>query len=283
MRADTSPSDASGARLPASIGLQRAAGYVEARFARRDGVSYLSDLHQSGSAKLRLPRRHDSVAEAILINTAGGLTGGDTFDVAVLADPGTDVVVTTQASEKIYRSLGEAARVETHIDIGNGARLDWLPQETILFDKANLSRRFSVDLGEDATFLAVESVVFGRSAMGETVQSGAYHDRWRIRRNGELVHADDVRFDGDIEAIAAGHASLGGRAAMATIIYCGAAGEQLIEPLRAALGEAGGASWFDNKLLARIVAPDGFGLRQRLVPAIALLRNGADLPKPWQL
>lgn len=262
--------------------LQRAKGRIEARFSQRENGTYLADLHQSGSAKLRLPRRWDGIAEAILINTAGGLTGGDRFDVAMTADPDTQVIVTTQASERVYRSLSDAAKVETHIDVGADARLDWLPQETILFDEASLKRRFTIDLSKNATFLGVESVVLGRSAMGETVRSGSYHDRWRIRRDGVLIHADDLRFEGDIDTIGASSATLDGSVAMATIIYCGTDGERLIDPLRDAIGETGGASWFGGKLLGRLVAEDGFALRQRLVPAIAALRAGADLPKPWQ-
>ncbi len=267
---------------PVRPALQRAIGKVEAHFSRRDDGTYLADLHQAGSAKLRLPRRRDGIAEAILINTAGGLAGGDQLSVGVDADPGTRVIITTQASERAYRSVAGPARVDTHIEVGAGARLDWLPQETILFDQARLSRRFSVDLDENAVFLAVESAVLGRAAMGETVRSGSYHDRWRIRRSGELIHADDIRFEGDIDAIAANSATLGGAIAMATIIYCGSDGEQLIDTVRDAVGDTGGASLVDGKLLARVVAEDNFALRQKLMPAIAALRDGADLPKPWR-
>jgi urease accessory protein len=229
-----------------------------------------------------MPRRYDSVAEAILINTAGGLTGGDMLGVSIKAHRDARVLMTTQASEKVYRSLGDTAQVNTNINVGHGARFDWLPQETILFDHARLRRRYAIDLAERATFLAVESVVFGRSAMGETVRAGAFHDRWRIKRQGRLIYADDIRMDGVIGDLITHRASLAGGVAMATIIYCGTDGDCLIDPLRAAIGDAGGASWFDGKLLARLVADEGFTLRQTLIPAIATLRGGAELPKSWQ-
>ena len=275
----------SGTRRPplaAVLPLQRAVGRIEARFARRDGGTHLETLHQSGSAKLRMPKRYDGIAEAILINTAGGLTGGDRFGVRLYAQAGTEVVVTTQASEKAYRSLSGSAEVETAITVDGGARFDWLPQETIVYDRAGLKRRYEVDLADSAVFLGVESVVFGRGAMGETVRSGTFHDRWRIRRDHRLIFADDIRFDGAIAELTARSAALDGATAMATLIYCADDGERLIDPLREAVGDAGGASWFGGKLIARLVAADGFALRRRLVPAFAVLRQGKGLPRIWQ-
>jgi urease accessory protein len=147
--------------------LQRASGGLRLAFRRRGDVTALHTLFQEGSAKARLPRAFHQPPEAILINTAGGLAGGDRFSTEIVLDDRAGLVVTTQACERVYRSLGDAAEVSARLTVGRGARLDWLPQETILFDGSRLRRRFEVDLGNDAEFLAVEAVLFGRMAMGD--------------------------------------------------------------------------------------------------------------------
>jgi urease accessory protein len=278
MYVDTSPFDA-----PAGVRrLQRASGAVRMAFRQRGEVTALRTLFQEGSAKARLPRAFSQPPEAILINTAGGLAGGDRFSTEIELADGAGLVLTTQACERVYRSLGEAAEVRAKLVLAPGARLDWLPQETILFDGGRLKRRLEVDLAEDAEFLAVEAVLFGRTAMGETVRSGAFHDRWRIRREGRLLFADDLRFDGDIAVQLTRPAVLAGQVAMATVLYAGAATEALLEPVREAIGDAGGASAWGGKLVLRIAAPDGLALRSKLIPALAVLMDGRPLPKVWQ-
>jgi urease accessory protein len=277
----TSRSDPSSGRVPAAP-MQRARGKLRARFVSVDGNSRLSDLHESGSAKLRLPRAHSGAAEPILINTAGGLAGGDHFELELEASDAAKIVATTQASEKIYRSLGDAALVETRLSVGAEARLDWLPQETILFDRARLQRSFDVDLDERAEFLAVEAVILGRRATGETVREGVLRDRWRIRKGDRLVFADDIRLDGALDEVVARPAALAGAGAMATLIYIGEDCERRLDQVRAVLGEQAGASAFDGKLIARLVAADGYQLRRMLIPVIAALRHDEPLPKTWQ-
>jgi len=159
------------------------------RLQRTQGAAYLSfgasgvrRWREDGAAKVRLPRRPtDAPAEAILINTAGGLTGGDSLTWTLDAD-GTRLVATTQAAEKIYRSLGDDAEILTRLTGKSGAAIHWLPQEAILFDGARLRRTLEVDLDGGATLFALEATVFGRQAMGETIQDLAFHDRWRVRR-----------------------------------------------------------------------------------------------------
>lgn len=279
MYVDTSPSDAAaGPRR-----LQRASGSLRMAFRRRGDETALRTLFQEGSAKARLPKAFQEPPEAVLINTAGGLTGGDRFSTEVELEEGAELVVTTQACERVYRSLGGPAEIAARLTLGAGARLDWLPQETILFDGGRLKRRLDVDLAGDAEFLAVEAVLFGRTAMGETVRSGAFHDRWRIKRGGKLLFADDLRLEGDIAAQLARPIVLAGQVAMATAIHAGAAAETLLEPVREALGDAGGASAWGGKLLVRIAAPDGLALRSKLIPVLSVLMNGRPLPKVWQL
>jgi urease accessory protein len=264
--------------------LQRTYGAARISFKCVDGATRLDRLFQSGAAKIRLPNvPAGQPVQAVLINSAGGLTGGDTMSAIAEAGTGARALLTTQACEKIYRSAGGDASVETTLLVGEGARLDWLPQETILFDGARLRRRLEVDLEPGATLLAVEATLFGRAAGGETVGSGLFGDRWRVRRQGRLVVADDLRLDWADAALLQRPAVLAGAGAMATILYVAAEPERHLVPLRAIIGAAGGASAWNGRLLARITAEGGAALRRVLVPALAELLDGAALPRIWQI
>ena len=271
------------ASLPELPVLQRARGSGRIAVRAEDGVTRLARLFQDGCGKIRLPR--DARAEgleAVLINSSGGLTGGDRMEWAAEADDGARLTLSTQACEKVYRARDGAAEQRVALTLGEGARLDWLPQETILFDGGALSRRLEADLAEGAQLLAVEAVVLGRTAMDETVRVGALHDRWRIRRAGRLVFADDLRLEGAIAEVGAKAPILASARAFASLLLVADDAERFLPSLRAALGDQGGASAFDGKLFARVTAPDGFALRQALLPALEILRDGAPLPRVWR-
>lgn len=254
--------------------LQRAQGAAHLSF----GVSGVERWREDGAAKVRLPRRPpEKPAEAILINTAGGLTGGDRLDWTLEAD-GTSLVATTQAAEKIYRSLGNDAEIHSRLTGSSRAQLYWLPQEAILFDGARLRRTLDVGLTGGATLLALEATVFGRLAMGESIQDLAFHDRWRVRCEGKLVFADEVRFDGPLPRTVA---TLGEAGAMATLLLVAADAETHLDRLRDVFGAGGAVSAWDGKLLARVLAKDGFVLRKLLNPALKLLVPGGTLPMIW--
>jgi urease accessory protein len=248
-----------------------------------DGCTRLSRLYQEGCGKIRLPR--DARAEgleAVLINSSGGLTGGDRMAWEAEAGAGARLTLTTQACERVYRARDGVAEQTVSLAIGADARLDWLPQETILFDGGALSRRLEADLAEGARLLAVEAVILGRTAMDETVRVGALHDRWRIRRQGRLLFADDLRLEGAIAELAAQAPVLAGARAFASLLLVDDEAAARLGAVRAALGDHGGASAFDGKLFARVVAEDGFALRQALLPALEILRDGAHLPRVWR-
>jgi urease accessory protein len=256
--------------------LQRSIGAVRIAIDERGA---LKRMREEGCAKLRSPAREASVPlEAVLINTSGGLAGGDVYDVEVEAAG--DVCVTTQAAEKIYRSLGSDTRVSTRLKVTGGASALWLPQEAILFDGARLKRSFDADVDDGAALLAIESVVLGRKAMGETLTDFSFRDRWRIRRGGRLVFADDVHLDAQRIP---GAVALNGAGAIATVVLVSSDAEKFVEPLRELIGPNGGVSAWDGKLVARLVAPDGFGLRKCLIPALKLLAAPVELPKVWTL
>lgn len=264
--------------------LQRARGAGRVEVGVAGGRTQLRRLYQDGCARILLPvDRAARSLEAVAINTSGGLTGGDRMAWRATAKSGASLTLTTQACERIYRARDDHASVTVELEAESGARIDWLPQETILFEGAALSRTLQADLGAGASLLVVEAVVLGRTAMGETVRCGALRDRWRIRREGRLVFADDLRLEWQVADVAALAPTLAGGKAFASLLLVAEDAARLLGPLRAAIGAAGGASAFDGKLFARIVAADGLALRRALLPAIAVLRDGAPVPRVWRL
>ena len=221
--------------------------------------------------------------EAILINSSGGLTGGDQLEWQAVAGAGTHLVVTTQACEKVYKASSGTAAVTARVSAGADAVLHWLPQETILFDRASLTRKLEADLDASAEFVAVEAVLLGRQAMGEAMLEGLFRDRWRIRHGGKLIHAEELHLAGKVSDLTAKAPVLNGQVAFATLLYIGPRAEALVGKIREIVGDAGGASEWQGKLVVRVSASDGFTLRKMLFPVISLLRNGAAVPKVWNL
>jgi urease accessory protein len=248
---------------------------------RAGGRSRLSGLRQRGSAKCLLPRVV-AEPEAVYLNTAGGITGGDRFDYAAEAGAGARLTCTTQAAERVYRARpGSVGRLASRLRLGAGARLDWLPQETILFDGGALERALEVEMAEDATLLAVEPLVLGRERMGETVREGHFLDRWRIRRAGRLVFADTLRLTGPVAEIAARPGLWGANRAAASLLLVAPGAEERLAAARAALPPEGGASAWEGMLAARLLAPDGRALRRALVRLLTVFRP--EMPRVWSL
>lgn len=259
----------------------RGAARVVSKPGRRGSV--LETVFQKGCAKIVFPAHQEPGLTAVSLNTAGGLTGGDVLTVAATAGAGSHLRMTTQAAERIYRSVGGVARVENTLTAGPGARLDWLPQETILFDGAALDRRLTLDIAGDATALLVEPVIFGRAAMGEVVRNLHWTDRVTVRRDGALIFADTARLAGDAAAQLAEPATGQGAGAMAGVIYVAPDAEGHLPHIRSLLPQTGGASLIrDGIVFARLLAEDGFTLRRGLVPLLEYLQ-GADLPRTWML
>lgn len=268
----------------------RAHGRVRIAARLRAGKPVLAELHQRGSARALFPHERSGELAAVLLNTAGGVTGGDRFACEAQTADGTALTLTTQAAERAYRAQpGEVARIDTRLVLGAASRIDWLPQETILFDGAALERSLTVDMAADARLLAVEAVILGRRAMGEQVLCAHLIDRWRIRRAGRLVYADTLRLSGPVAAIAAGPAAFGPNRVAATVVYVCPDAADRVSAARAFLSEAedtsgveAAASVRDGVLVARLLAPDAHRLRRVLVGLLSGLR-GAPLPRVWTI
>jgi urease accessory protein len=262
--------------------LQRARGEGRVIAAAREGQTEIQSLYQEGCAKVRLPRTHSDALQAVLMNTAGGLTGGDDVRWTAVAMPGAKMVLTTPACERVYRSLGSDARVANRLEVHEGAHIDWLPQETILFEGSRLDRRLEVELHEGATLTAVEAVLIGREAMGEAAPNARLRDNWRIRRNGKLIHAEATVLSADpIERRSL--SLLDGAIAFATVLHMSPHAERRLEAVRALLPETGGASVIGERLTVRLLARDGLALRRALSPIIALLSSAGSIPRLWTL
>lgn len=271
----------------AALSSQRVRARAGLSVAERSGVSWLQRLHQDGAAKIRLPAGSRDPLEAILINTAGGLTGGDRIAWEAEVGPGASLMVTTQACEKLYRAGEGRAEASVTLRVGEGGRLAWLPQETIVYEGSAFARRLEVDLAPGASALVVEATIFGRRAMGETVSRAFFHDSWRVRSAGTLVHAEETRLAGDVAALSGQSAALGGATAFASVLLVSPDAGGFLDAARAALGARGGASAWSvgghGKLLARLIGGDGYDLRSRLAPLLRLLNGEAGLPKAWSL
>lgn len=265
--------------------LQRAVGELRVVVKRFGPETVLDELRQVGCLKARFPRRIVSGwMDVVMLNTGGGVVGGDRLDVAIGVGDGGQATVAAQAAERFYRTLAAdaPARVRTRLTVAAGAALEWLPQETILYDRCALDRRVEVDLAVDARFLGVETVVFGRAAMGERVLHGSLRDLIRVRRGGALLLHDAIRLDGEIDATMQRAAIGGGARVVATMVYAAPDAGEKLDAVRAALGptEAGASVW-NGMLVARILGADSARVRATVAAALAILRDSRPLPRVW--
>ncbi len=268
-------------RCPA---LQRSDGEVEIVFRQQGEKTALAHLFQRAPCRVLFPRvAAGDISEAVLLTTSGGITGGDRLKITVSAESHASALVTTQAAEKIYRSLGPPARASVSLRVGNGAWLEWLPQETILFDRARLERRLEADVAMDGRLIAAEMITFGRLARGERFTNGLLLDRWRVHRAGRLVWVDALRLEGDCTHTLNDSLGFAGARAVATVIYVAPDVPDRHALARALTKEAqgqAGATMANGVLLARFLSQDPSQLRIDLARYLGNLRHeAAGLPE----
>jgi urease accessory protein len=260
----------------------RAQGAVRFDVKLVDGVTRRGVLHESGSLRVRFPSPEGEGLSGVFVNTAGGIAGGDRFDIDIAAGEGARLTLTTAAAEKVYRAAGPAAALNIALKAEAGAHLAWLPQETILFDGARISRRIDIDLADDASLLLCEIVVFGRAAMGERMLHGEFIDRWRLRRGGRLVFAETIRLDGDIGAKLSQPAIAKGGVAIGTALIV-PGDEAVVERIREVSesfgGEVGISAW-NGFAMVRFCAQDAARLRADMMTVLGRA-SGVALPRLW--
>jgi urease accessory protein len=266
----------------------RAVGRIAFSVQQKAGTTRQARLFEEGPLRLRCPNSLAGALEAMIVNTAGGVAGGDSLQLHLSVDENARLTVTTAAAEKIYRSLGADAVIDVYLKVESGAALAWLPQETILFDQARLRRTIRINVAKDAQLVFAETVVFGRTGRGEEVARGRLIDRWHLYCDGRLLHAESLRLDGAIAEKLAHRAVTGGNVAIATVlIYPG--DEMIAEALRVQkfCGEVGLSAW-KGMAIARLCARDGATLKRDLIallgnPDFAAAQSGlrVALPRLW--
>nr|WP_038127522.1 urease accessory protein UreD [Thioclava indica] len=261
--------------------MQRSSGAARVAFAG----TRLRNLHQRGSAKAILPRVTTG-PEVVFLNTSGGLTSGDTLEYGCDLRDGARLVATTQAAERAYRANEGRAEVQVRHRVGAGCWLDWLPQETILFERAKLARETVIELAPDAGCLMLEAVVLGRIAMGERVTDLQFFDMRWIERAGKPIFVEPFLLNSDILAQGARSAILGDARAMASLVLCTQDAQDAAEAARAVLNEPGvegAVSGFDGRCVIRLLARESWPLRRQILRLMECLRRGQAAPRVWQI
>lgn len=251
--------------------------------ARTAGVTRIGTLRQQGSAKVILPHCGDQ-PEVVFLNTSGGLTGGDSLTYSVVLGDDVAATATTQTAERAYKSSSGLARVNVDLTVGRDGWIDWLPQETILFDAAKLDRRTQVTLGEGAGCLLLETVVLGRAAMGESLSDVVLRDWREVRRAGKPLMVEPLLLTQS--SLTSGVAGLDGARAFASLAMIAPGAGDALAVLRGILDEpgvTGAASVLEGRLMLRLMAADGWPLRRQIARCLGLLRRGRPLPRVWQL
>ncbi|WP_284176770.1 urease accessory protein UreD [Rhabdaerophilum sp. SD176] len=274
-------SDGDALRLPPAV---RVEARLRLGLAHLDGQSRLTERHEAGAFRFRFPRAHGRSPEAVLVNVAGGLAGGDSVSIDLRLGPGAELTLSSATAERIYRSDGSATRLSNRLDIGPDARMLWLPQETILFEQAALERHFEIDLAATGQLVLGEMLYFGRVASGETFTRGAIRDRWRLRRAGRLALAEDLRLD-----LAGGGAlrdpvALGEHVALGTLLLALPDPQDLLEAIRGNVAEEPGleigTTLVDGLVLLRAAGKDAALLRRQLLRVARFVLGRIGMPYP---
>ncbi|MDA9253145.1 urease accessory protein UreD [Planktomarina sp.] len=268
-----------------NIIFQRARGSLKiSTLCSSNSSSRLKDLYQQGSYRAIFPRPIKGNIEAVIINTAGGVAGGDHFSTTVTANDYSRISVTTQAAERIYGAADETAgSMHARLKAKQNAQLYWLPQETILYEGSRLNRTLEVEVAKNSKFLMVEPLVFGREASGENLHSCSLDDSVSIVSCGKPIYVDRVKLNGDVASTLKRSAVANGARAMASIVLVDPKAKTMIEGVRALLPASAGSSLLaDNILVVRLLSPDSFGLRNILLPVLEHLTQNS-VPKNWRL
>ena len=273
------------------ISLERGTGWCHLRFKQGlAGSTRLADLDQHAPARALFPNAEPGMPpEAVLLTTSGGLADGDRIDLSCAMDPGTHARVAAQAAEKIYRARGlKPAQVRVDLKIGADARLDWLPQETILFDQSRLDRAITTDVAPGGWLTVSDMVVFGRIARSERFRSGMFADRWTLRNAGAPVWIDATRLEGPRLGLLEHRYGYAGAESVGLWVGQGSrATASLRNALRDALANAqcrAAVTLLDGLVIARFLG-EAQAVRRAMIAVILAERQHAgltiDLPRVW--
>lgn len=270
--------------------LQRAVGAVRLVVAGSERGTRIVDVFQQSPLRILFPRTcGGSIQEAVLVNTSGGIAGGDRLELAVTAQRGASLTVTSQAAERIYRALSEPAHVSSRLKIDAKASLAWLPQETITYDGARLRRMMEIELTSGAELLALEWLVLGRAAHGEEMADGRISDSWRVMADGRLIWADTFQATDEVFPSLRSRALLSDFRAIGTLVYFGADIGPHLRLLREQVPSSGcfwAATAIGPLLIARFAAQSAADLKNGLRGLLQQLggaqpASSLGLPRMW--
>lgn len=269
--------------------LERAVGLYGLDVRLSGHATRIAELRQQGCCRILMPRRPQGTPEAVLVNVSGGIAAGDRISGAIVCRAGSYLTVTTQAAERIYKARDEdtPARIEARCQVETGARLDWLPLETIFFDRSAASRLLEVEMAGDATFLGCETRVFGRSGSDETVESIRLRDRLRVKRADELLWVESLIAEGSLARLLEQKAVAAGRTVMLTLWLVAPDAERWLHPVRAALGgkgdtvEAAASAW-NGMLVLRALGNSSLAISRLSRQLLSILREGQGDPVTWR-
>ncbi|MCB9595184.1 MAG: urease accessory protein UreD [Sandaracinaceae bacterium] len=264
-----SPSDGWGAELRVRLGL-------------RHGRTRLLDASHRGP--LRVQRAFhpepDGAAHLVILHPPAGLVGGDHLDVRARVDDGARALLTTTGAGKAYRSLGATSVVDTHLDVGAGADLEHVPQETVIFDGARAALTTRIALAPGARLLAWEVVCLGRPACGERFERGGLRLRLEVEREGRLRFVERGRVEAGAAALDAPW-GMAGFAAFGTLVST----EGSVDSLRDALADVPitearvGVTRVGELSVVRVLGRDGAHARSLLERARHRVRDAWSRPR----
>ncbi len=266
--------------------LQRSHGAARLAFANRNNRNSIVERYASAPVRILTPSVQGGIPEAVLANTSGGIAGGDTSHVDILVAQNAQALVTGQAAEKIYRSIDMPASIRTVIKIEDGSTLEYLPQESILFDGAKLNRAVNISLGARSCLLLSEMFVLGRWAMNEDFTRGIFLDRWSIDVAGQPIWREGLRVEGGLSSLSSSLGFANARA-LATIFYAGANAAEVLGLARDVIGPMGGATIVRGMLVVRMLGNEAGMLKQQLGEIISIIRAAAlgrpaEVPRVWR-
>ncbi len=266
--------------------LQRSHGAARLAFANRNNRNSIVERYASAPVRILTPSIQGGIPEAVLANTSGGIAGGDTSHVDILVAQNAQALVTGQAAEKIYRSIDMPASIRTVIKIEDGSTLEYLPQESILFDGAKLNRAVNISLGARSCLLLSEMFVLGRWAMNEDFTRGIFLDRWSIDVAGQPIWREGLRVEGGLSSLSSSLGFANARA-LATIFYAGANAAEVLGLARDVIGPMGGATIVRGMLVVRMLGNEAGMLKQQLSEIISIIRAAAlgrpaEVPRVWR-
>ncbi|MFT8896046.1 MAG: urease accessory protein UreD [Acetobacter sp.] len=269
--------------------LERAVGAYGLDVRLSGDATRVAGLKQQGCCRILMPRRPMGTPEAVLVNVSGGIAAGDQITGEIVCRTGSCLTITTQAAERIYKAREEdaPARIEARCRVEAGARLDWLPLETIFFDRSATSRLLEVEMAGDATFLGCETRVFGRSGSDETVEHIRLRDRLRVKRDDELLWVESLISEGPLARLLEQKAVASGRTVMLTLWLVAPDAETWLLPIREALDtqnqdvETAASAW-NGMLVVRALGASSLAISRLSQRLLSILREGRGDPVTWR-